>query len=81
MRAQNGGARTHAGHIVTNQHVVAGASDLRVTTIDQSAYKAKVLGFDEDKDVAVLQVPIKSKQKPQPSRRLFSGKRCVVHFQ
>jgi len=44
------------GHIVTNQHVVAGASDLRVTTIDQSAYKAKVLGFDEDKDVAVLQV-------------------------
>jgi S1-C subfamily serine protease len=44
------------GHIVTNYHVIQGASDLKITTIDQSAYRAKVIGFDEDKDVAVLEV-------------------------
>lgn len=44
------------GHIITNQHVIAGASNVRITTIDQEAYPAKVLGFDEDKDIAVLQV-------------------------
>ena len=44
------------GHIVTNHHVVAGASDLRVTTIDQKSYPARLVGFDEDKDIALLQV-------------------------
>lgn len=45
------------GHIVTNFHVVKGASDLRVNFQgDQRVYSAKVLGFDEDKDVAVLRV-------------------------
>ena len=49
--------RDTKGHIVTNYHVIQGASDLKITTIDQSAYRAKVIGFDEDKDVAVLEVP------------------------
>lgn len=44
------------GHIVTNFHVIRGASDLRVTLGDQSVYEAKVVGFDEDKDVAVLKI-------------------------
>uniref|UniRef100_A0A7N0U944 Uncharacterized protein n=1 Tax=Kalanchoe fedtschenkoi TaxID=63787 RepID=A0A7N0U944_KALFE len=44
------------GHIVTNYHVIRGASDLRVTLSDQSTYDAKVVGFDQDKDVAVLRV-------------------------
>ncbi|MCD9558777.1 hypothetical protein HAX54_016394 [Datura stramonium] len=51
------------GHIVTNYHVIRGASDLRtdivlvllrVTLADQTTYDAKVVGFDQDKDVAVL---------------------------
>ena len=29
---------------------------MRVTLLDQSTFKAKVLGFDPDKDVAVLQL-------------------------
>jgi S1-C subfamily serine protease len=49
-----------AGHVVTNLHVVAGASDVRVTLTDQSAYKARVIGFDDDKDIAVLQVDFDS---------------------
>ncbi|KAK9067288.1 hypothetical protein SSX86_014614 [Deinandra increscens subsp. villosa] len=44
------------GHVVTNYHVIRGASDLRVTLADQSTYDAKVVGFDQDKDVAVLRI-------------------------
>ena len=44
------------GHIITSYHVVRKASNLKVTTIDQSAYTARLIGFDEDKDVALLQV-------------------------
>jgi len=44
------------GHIVTNFHVIQGASDLRVTLIDQSVYPAKVVGAEPDKDVAVLEL-------------------------
>ncbi|KAM3363969.1 protease Do-like 1, chloroplastic [Capsicum galapagoense] len=55
------------GHIVTNYHVIRGASDLRVTLADQSTYDAKVVGFDQDKDVAVLRIdaPI-DKLRPIP---------------
>lgn len=44
------------GNIVTNFHVIRGASDLRVTLSDQSVYPAKIVGFDQDKDVAVLHI-------------------------
>ena len=49
-----------AGHVVTNLHVVAGAADVRVTLTDQSSYAARVVGFDEDKDVAVLQLDFRT---------------------
>lgn len=55
------------GHIVTNYHVIRGASDLRVTLADQSTYDAKVVGFDQDKDVAVLRIEApKDKLRPIP---------------
>ncbi|XVE67927.1 hypothetical protein DITRI_Ditri09bG0027100 [Diplodiscus trichospermus] len=55
------------GHIVTNFHVIRGASDLKVTLADQSSYDAKVVGFDQDKDVAVLRVDApKDKLRPIP---------------
>ncbi|GJT59282.1 protease Do-like protein 1, chloroplastic [Tanacetum coccineum] len=44
------------GHIVTNYHVIRCASDLRVTLSDQTTYDEKVIGFDQDKDVVVLQI-------------------------
>uniref|UniRef100_A0A7I4DDH8 Protease Do-like 1, chloroplastic n=1 Tax=Physcomitrium patens TaxID=3218 RepID=A0A7I4DDH8_PHYPA len=44
------------GHIVTNYHVIRGASDLRVTMGDQTVYEADIVGYDEDKDVAVLHI-------------------------
>ncbi|GJS93991.1 protease Do-like protein 1, chloroplastic [Tanacetum coccineum] len=55
------------GHIVTNYHVIRGASDLRVTLANQTTYDAKVIGFDQDKDVVVLQIDApKDKLRPRP---------------
>ncbi|KAJ4729220.1 Protease Do-like chloroplastic-like [Melia azedarach] len=55
------------GHIVTNYHVIRGASDLKVTLADQSTFDAKVVGYDQDKDVAVLRVNApKDKLRPIP---------------
>ncbi|KAG8366868.1 hypothetical protein BUALT_Bualt16G0012700 [Buddleja alternifolia] len=55
------------GHIVTNYHVIRAASDLKVTLADQSTYDAKIVGFDQDKDVAVLLIDgPKDKLRPIP---------------
>ncbi|EIE22079.1 trypsin-like serine protease, partial [Coccomyxa subellipsoidea C-169] len=43
------------GHVVTNFHVIRGASDIKVALIDSSVYPAKARG-DPDKDIAVLQL-------------------------
>jgi S1-C subfamily serine protease len=45
-----------AGHIVTNNHVVSGASKITVTFSDGSSYEAKLVGTDPDSDLAVIQV-------------------------
>ena len=44
------------GYIVTNLHVVRGANDLAVTFADQRVFRARVVGFDVDKDIAVLRI-------------------------
>lgn len=44
------------GHIVTNFHVVYGASSITVTLADRTEHKAKVIGADPDHDLAVLDV-------------------------
>ena len=45
-----------AGYIVTNQHVVEGASALRVTFFDGIVLDAELIGTDADSDVAVIKV-------------------------
>ena len=45
------------GVIVTNAHVVAGASRVQVALRDGTTYSAKVLGVDEINDLAVLKIP------------------------
>ncbi len=44
------------GHVVTNQHVVDGASDISVRFWDGSTYSAKIVGTDASTDLAVLTV-------------------------
>jgi len=45
-----------AGHIVTNAHVVEGASSLTVTFEGQKQFEAKLVGVEPKKDIAVLKV-------------------------
>ena len=47
---------TQDGYIVTNHHVVASASSVKVTMYDGKEYSAAVVGSDSDYDVAVLKV-------------------------
>jgi len=44
------------GYIVTNNHVVEGAVDIRVTTSNRRVFKAKLIGTDPVTDLAVLKV-------------------------
>ncbi len=44
------------GRIVTNYHVIAGASRLEVTLADHSTWKAVLVGAAPDRDLAVLQI-------------------------
>jgi len=44
------------GLMLTNAHLVAGATDIRVTFSDQRTVSARVLGKDEDTDLALLGV-------------------------
>jgi Do/DeqQ family serine protease len=51
---------TADGVIVTNAHVIEGASRITVNTSDGRQLPAKVIGVDPDSDVAVLQVTEKN---------------------
>lgn len=44
------------GYIMTNAHVVDGASDVYVTLTDKREFKAKVIGSDTRTDVALLKI-------------------------
>lgn len=44
------------GYILTNHHVVDGASSITVTMSDKKEFKAKLIGGDKRSDVAVLKI-------------------------
>ena len=45
------------GHIVTNNHVIEGASRVTVVFADRTELEATVIGTDPDSDLAVLELP------------------------
>ena len=47
---------TDDGYIVTNQHVVSGASEVTVTLYNGEEYPATIIGGDADYDVAVIKI-------------------------
>jgi serine protease Do len=51
---------TQDGYIVTNNHVVDGASSVTVTLSDKREFKAKVVGTDAKSDIAVIKVDASS---------------------
>jgi S1-C subfamily serine protease len=44
------------GHIITNNHVVAGASEIKVKLRDGRRFDAEIIGADERSDVAVIKI-------------------------
>lgn len=53
-----------AGYVVTNNHVIAKASDIKVKLTDGSEYKATLVGKDDKTDLALLKIDA---GKPLPS--------------
>ncbi|MGB6364387.1 MAG: trypsin-like peptidase domain-containing protein, partial [Thermoanaerobaculia bacterium] len=53
-----------SGHVVTNYHVIEGASAARVTLYDRSTWDAEIVGVAPQKDLAVLRIQA-------PTSRLF----------
>lgn len=70
------------GHIVTNFHVIQGASAARVTLADQSSHKATLVGAFPDRDLAVLRIEVPAaKAPPLPlgtSRDLVVGQKVYA---
>ncbi len=61
QRAQGSGfVYDTAGHIITNQHVVDGATSVSVRFWDGSTAKATVVGTDPSTDLAVIKVDVPS---------------------
>lgn len=46
------------GHIVTNNHVVAGATEIEVIFADDTSVKAEIIGRDPDADLAIIKVDL-----------------------
>ncbi|CAN7191384.1 Do family serine endopeptidase [Rhizobacter sp. LjRoot28] len=44
------------GYVMTNAHVIAGASEVYVTMTDKREFKARIIGADERTDVAVVKI-------------------------
>ncbi|MDF3300330.1 S1C family serine protease [Streptomyces tropicalis] len=55
---------TGGGEVVTNNHVVAGASSVKVRTSDGHQYSARVVGTDSSKDLALIDLQGASGLKP-----------------
>lgn len=47
------------GYILTNNHVIEGASSITVTLRDKTSYKAELIGTDADMDIALIKIDAK----------------------
>ena len=63
------------GHIITNAHVVDGATKAPVTFLDGSQYDAEIIGTDKFTDIAVIKV----NEKPRLLHPLQIGDSSQLH--
>jgi len=54
------------GYIVTNNHVVANADSIRIRTLDNTVYPARLIGADPSTDIAIIKVK-DATFRPSPS--------------
>ncbi len=78
----SGFVHDQAGHIVTNNHVIAEAEKVEVTFFDGTIMEAEIVGADADSDLAVLKVGLTSDSlRPVTwgdSDKLLVGQRAVA---
>lgn len=48
-----------SGHIITNNHVIRGASEINITLNNNKTYTAELIGTDQDTDIALLKINAK----------------------
>jgi serine protease Do len=65
------------GHIITNNHVVEGAEQVLVRMVDGREYTAKVLGNDDQTDVAVIKIEPRNGER-LPTSQLASSSALQV---
>ena len=56
------------GHIVTNYHVVEGATKIDVYLYDGRQYTGRVVGFNSDADLAVVKIDLADGETLQPAK-------------
>ena len=55
---------SESGYILTNEHVVRNASELKIELSDGSKYDAEIIGSDELTDVALIKIETEKKLRP-----------------
>ena len=65
------------GYIITNNHVIQGAEDIKVILRDDTELKAKLIGSDSRVDIAVLKVEPPNK-KPLPAAKFGDSDKSRV---
>jgi serine protease Do len=55
---------SHDGYILTNSHVISGADEIFVSLSDEEEYKAKIVGMDENTDIALIKIETKRNNFP-----------------
>ncbi len=73
---------TKDGHIVTNNHVVENATDIKVSLSDKEEFDAKVIGRDPKTDLALIKIDRRDRERQRPyhrrgTLRRFHPDRCV----
>jgi serine protease Do len=62
------------GYVLTNNHVIDGATEITVRLIDRREYKAEVIGTDPQSDLALLKI----KEKGLPFLKLANSDKAKV---
>jgi serine protease Do len=70
---------TGAGHVMTNQHVVKGCTDIQVTPSGDGPTKARLLAVDSANDLAVLATDLKPLVLPALRKRVRVGESVAVY--
>ena len=75
----SGAIVSSAGYIVTNYHVIKGATAAQILTYDNNVHATQLIGYDEDADIAVLKIDGSfQKLKFGNSNELMVGQRLIA---